>query len=204
MGLTVSRVVKTDNFEKIAELIYITDPYLYPDLFGSLEQAKKLLPVLLLDPKSTFYYKYLYVAKLDNEIVGVVSIVPDKVEWKFNIIRMAYLECGFTMNEAVHEVNKYFEDTFNRIGVCSSVCNVCVDSNCRGQGIGSFIVQKLIATVGSNNIELSVLKDNVAAVKLYTKFGFIIVKECYEYGGYQKPKVLCYSMVRFGDRNRFQ
>ena len=36
MGLTFSRVVKTDNFEKIAELIYFTDPYLYPDLFGSL------------------------------------------------------------------------------------------------------------------------------------------------------------------------
>lgn len=200
MALTFSRVEKNDDYIKIAELIYLTDPYLYPDLFGNLENAKILIPILMNDSKSTFYYQYLYVAKSDTNIVGVVSIVPDSVEWNFATIRMAYLDAGLTMNDAVFAVSKYFEDTFNRIGVRSSVCNICVDSNFRHCGVGSFILQKLIAKVGKNNMELSVLSDNIPAIKLYTKYGFVKVKESYEYGGYNQPQVLCYSMIRFGNK----
>ena len=55
-----------EDYEAVIELVYQTDPYLYPDLFGSLENAKKIMPFLLDDKKSTWFKDYIYTVKKNS------------------------------------------------------------------------------------------------------------------------------------------
>lgn len=198
MNLTFSKLKSDDNYDDVAELIYKTDAYLYPDLFGSLENAKKIIPYLLNDHLSTMYRDYIYVAKDNGKIIGIVSILPHSVEWDFNRIRLAYMEAGLTMGESVYAVSEYFQEAFCKIGNGSNACNICVSEEYRNKGVGSFILERVIHLAGKSTIELSVLSHNEAAVKLYKKFGFVILGESDDYGGFNKPKVPCLSMARIG------
>ena len=189
-----------EDYEAVIELVYQTDPYLYPDLFGSLENAKKIMPFLLDDKKSTWFKDYIYTVKNNSEIIGIVTILPYNVEWNFNAIRIAYMEAGMQITARVRAACDYFADSFTRIGKGASACNICVREDHRGKGIGRFLLEKVIEMAGANNIELTVLANNISAVRLYQNHGFLIIKELYDYGGYNQPKVLCYSMVRIGDK----
>ena len=52
-----------DNLDDIAELIYKTDPYIYPFWFNNnIEEAKKYLKQLLTRPNNLFNIDNLYVA----------------------------------------------------------------------------------------------------------------------------------------------
>ena len=198
-NLEFSKVQCNDDVSRIAELIYQTDPYLYRDLLGDITQGTRLLGILIENPRSIFYKDHLYVCRKDGIIVGIASIQPHGTEWDFDTIRMAYMEFGLEITESVRAAGNYFKKTYSRIGIGAFVCNICIHSDYRGQGIGNFVLGNLIAIVGRNNIELSVLADNIAAIKLYQSHGFIIVDEVYEYGGYNQDKVLCYSMIRTAD-----
>ena len=59
----------------------------------------------------------------------------------------------------------------------SATLHVMVGSEYQGQGVGKFAIKEMIEhafiILGLNRIELSVLKDNERAIKLYEKNGFI-------------------------------
>lgn len=60
----------------------------------------------------------------------------------------------------------------------------------QGEGVGAALVEQVLETAGkaqADSFILEVLENNVAAQKLYTKYGFKIVRrlKCYEYSGDQ-------------------
>ena len=65
----------------------------------------------------------------------------------------------------------------------------------RRKGIGEFMLSKLIIMAGNSNIALTVLKSNTAAIRLYEKYGFRILFEFDDYGGYGNPSVKSYKMM---------
>lgn len=74
--------------------------------------------------------------------------------------------------------------------------NVCVRKEFRSKGVGSYMISKLLEEVGNQDIQLTVLKDNIPAIKLYEKFGFKIIEEFPDYGGHGKPDMVSYQMYR--------
>ncbi len=192
------KLISKDEYSAVAKLIYQTDAYLYPDLFGSIENAKKLLPYLLEDKRSHWYKDYIYVAKENGSVIGIITVIPFNVDWNYASVQMAYMECGLELDDRVKAVCEYFAKASENIGIGASACNICIREDYRGNGIGSFMLEKVIEMVGHNNIELSVLADNTAAIHLYEKYGFVTVRQFYDYGGYGNPPILCNFMVRLG------
>ncbi len=194
--IKLRKIETSDDLKTLTDLIYDTDPYIYKDLFGDKKNALKLFKILLNDKKSLFYRDHFYGAFKDNNIVGIMSIIPSNYEWDPDSIRLAYMELGIKMPNSAKAANEYLSQSFYKIGAKSVACNICVNANYRHMGIGDFLVKKIISIAGRNPIELSVIADNIPAVKLYKKNGFKIIDEKLEYGGYGQEEVLCYSMVR--------
>ncbi|MBR7101249.1 MAG: ribosomal protein S18-alanine N-acetyltransferase [Clostridia bacterium] len=60
----------------------------------------------------------------------------------------------------------------------TEIVNVCVNSSCRGNGIGKMLVSCAIEYSKKNGVQrlmLEVRKSNAIAIKLYESFGFIPV-----------------------------
>ena len=51
---------------------------------------------------------------------------------------------------------------------------LCIDKNFRKQGVGTAIIRDIVGRHNGNTLQLKVYKDNPLAIKLYTKFGFLI------------------------------
>lgn len=194
--IELRKIENCDDIKKIAELIYDTDPYIYKDLLGSRQTAYNLFKILINDKKSLFYRDHFYGAFVDNDIVGIMSIIASGYSWNSDSVRLAYMELGIKMPDCAKSANDYLSQSFSRIGAKSVACNICVSGAYRHVGIGDFLVKKIISIAGRNPIELCVIADNIPAVKLYQKNGFEIIDQKLEYGGYGQKEVLCYSMVR--------
>jgi ribosomal protein S18 acetylase RimI-like enzyme len=64
------------------------------------------------------------------------------------------------------------------------------------------LLKNLFSQTRDSFFELTVLTENAAAIRLYEKFGFMIVGEAFkDYGGYNLPPVDCYKMVCNGIKN---
>ena len=75
--IIIRKANKNDDLERISELIYNVDPYIYPYWFENLENCKKVLPKLILEDNFIFNIETIYIAinSDNNEIVGLSSIV---------------------------------------------------------------------------------------------------------------------------------
>lgn len=185
-GIVVRRANINDNFKKIAELLYKTDPYIYPYWFGSLKNCINELTPLLLEKKFFFYYKNLFVAIKDNNIVGVVCIVDKSTDLNYDYSKLkSYNEryC-FTIVNYIEGLIKEVENAD-----FAYISNVCVDEHYRGMHIGNYMVNTIIEIYKNDmfkKIVLDCLADNPGAIKLYQNLGFEKFTEIFK--GFNNPK----------------
>lgn len=185
----------------ISQLIYETDPFIYRDLFGTLENAEKILPLLLEDNKSIFYKKNYYVVTgNDDEIMGLGKFFKYASAWDEQAIINTFYQLNLPIPQSLKSVSSYFERTFNHPSVGGNACNITVVPKHHRQGVGDFIIKQFIILAGNQDIHLTVLADNLPAIKLYEKNGFIIVDTFLDYGGHNGPPVLCHEMRYFLQR----
>lgn len=197
-NLSFRKVNENDDLNILSDLIYITDPYIYPDLFGNKEKAKIILAQILDKEGQTFSKDNYYVGCIKDEIVGLAALYKVKPVWSEREMKNIFYESMIEIPPSFYEVSEYFVNVFEHAQSGIHFCNMVVSKEHRKKGIASFMLEKIIKISGRNNIELSVLADNIAAIKLYKKFGFVIIDEFDDYGGYNKPKVKCYKMYKEG------
>lgn len=185
----------------IAKLIYDTDGFIFPALFTGCEDprktAERVFSLALKTGTDHLFNKDNVFVCFDNEkIVGMILWYCGAMEWNYEELIQLASEAGANLkHEIVENINNsFFEDdkemnpsdtiTLSYVSVCNSM---------RGRGIGSFMLNNFIASHEKSAMELCVLKDNKAAIKLYENKGFIIESE---YNGYsQTPiKPVCYRM----------
>ena len=84
--LIIRKPTKEDKLEKISELLYKTDPFIYPYWFETLENCINELTPLLVEDKFFFNISNLYVAlnREDNEIVGVTCIRDKSINFNYD------------------------------------------------------------------------------------------------------------------------
>lgn len=194
-NLQIRTLRADDDINVVAELIMDTDPYIYRDLFGGIENAVKVLPQLFKRNSGIFKRSCYYLAVEGQEILGVTAFFKYGDTWDSNEVEMAFVEVGVQLPVSFSAVSEYFKEAHNYLPEVKA-CNVCVRKKFRRRGIGDFMVKEVIRMAGNSNIVLTVMADNSAAVKLYEKNGFKVLYEFEDYGGYKRNKVRCYQMIR--------
>lgn len=195
---TFAQLSDEKDYYKTAELIYGTDPYIYHDLFGDRETACDVLYNSFDNPDCIFYKQYVYVVKgkKSGEVVGVALFHPKNTEWNETVIVNDFKKAGASCPESFEAVSQYLSSVYNVSSIGGSICNISISPNYRRRGIAMFALKNLLEVAQNETIELTVLKNNVAAINLYKKLGFKILGEPFmDYGGYNLPKVECYKMV---------
>lgn len=193
--------VKKSDLYKVAKLIYETDPYIYPALFENKTNAIELLPELILSNKDKMFCKSnIFVIKNNGNIAGIILWKKGPLQWSKDIFINKSKELDINVSHFLDKVyNEYFKSYENeQLGGIISLINVCVDKEYRGVGLGKELLKQFVQVHRQEELELCVLKDNDAAVKLYKGCGF---KECSKiYNGFsvddiqEKPK--CFKMTR--------
>ena len=192
------RLWQLNDYKETAELIYSTDPYIYKDLFGSLVNACAVLRYSFDNPESVFYKMAIYIAKCvsRDEVIGTVLFHTNNFVWSVDKMLMDFEKAGVIPGEAFFSASEYMNKTYNYRKIGCSLCNICIKDKYRGLGIATYMLKCLLSTVDNKTIELTVLKDNIAAINLYRKLGFEIVGDAFkDYGGFMLPNVECYKMM---------
>ncbi len=142
---------KIDDFKRVNELakqVHEIHVNWNPDLFLSVDEVL---------PKDTFkdliQNKQIFIAKLENKIVGYVT---------------------FSIKEKENPSMRYRKQL--------NIEAICVDEDCRGNGIGTSLleyIRKLGKEQGCTDVYLTVNQENENAIKVYEKFGFKVKNIAY-------------------------
>lgn len=176
-----------DDLNQIAKLIYLTDPYVYPNWFDSMEDGIKVILQMIEMP--TLYNKEnITVAITDTGVIAgiVVSKQSPFVEKKEYIIKSFEL-AGVILDKRTDFV---FESYYSKMGSADDgyyIANVAVDSNYRNRGIAAAMMTHVLKDKDFCSLE-SVIANPVSW-RLYQRLGF---KIAFEYPGVHD--IPCYKM----------
>ncbi len=186
------------DYRETAKIIYGTDPYIYRDLFGDVENAQKILSYSFDNPESVFFKNAVYIVKsrITGEVVSCALFHTNDFVWDSNIMLSDFEKAGVVPPRSFFAAAEYMIKTYNFRKIGCSMCNISVKEEFRRQGIAFFMLTKLLKRNDDKTVELTVLKDNVNAINLYKKLGFRIIGEPFkDYGGHNSPEEYCYKMV---------
>ncbi len=210
-GLSFVQIKKEDAFSEecykdIAELIFETDDFIYPALFGDGADGKRnasiLIPAIFeANCDSMFSKSNLFVSTIEGKIVGLILWHKGVLDWTPKYILEYANRNGVSLNEAdVKKVREeYVSERYSRDDMsCNDtilLINVCVRKENRGIGIASRMLKSFIADHFQDPMELAVLADNRPAIILYEKHGFQTTEEVDGFSRcLDKPK--CLIMTR--------
>lgn len=204
--LSKGTVLSKTQYADIARLIYETDPYIYPVMFGEGEEgvrcAIRILPAVFEAGKDAMFAKNnLFVLKEGERITGLILWCAGNLSWDTQSILKIARQKGGGLNEENTElvrreyVSSCYEDETRSDCKMLSLINVCVLQEMRGTGAGTFLLNHFIKAHTESPMELTVLSDNAVAIRLYQKFGFEMIRE--EEGFALIPKKpMCFTMQR--------
>ena len=190
--MVIRNLQKNDNFEEVAQLIYLTDPYIYPYWFNNnIQEAKKVLAELI-KKKTIFYYKNIIIAKIKDEIVGYALCVSNK--YKIENKLEDYKKINFFYQ---YTIENYIENLYQfNISDKVSLMGICVLPQYRRHEIGFELMNNVFKKYGNKEYVLEMLADNVSAYGMYKKCGFKKVGEGKGFAGYGLPDVAIFEMKK--------
>ena len=168
-----------DNFEQVAEALYLVDQYIFPDLFGDEDGAKKFAKELFSDdPDALFSYDKTLVAKdEEGNIAGILIYRGDKCSpWDTDKIREKFLATGYELPENFERANEKYMKKVTEPELPKDAAEIeflGVREDYRGQGIGGKLMQQVYNNPTISEAHLDVLDSHPTARGLYDKLGFI-------------------------------
>ncbi len=148
---TIIEIPRIEDFNKVNELakqVHELHVNWRPDLFLSVDEV-----ISKEDFEKMIQAKEIFVAKIEDEIVGYITInIKEKINPSMRYRKQLQIEA------------------------------ICVDEKTRGKGIGTQLL-KHIKQYGKENdctdIYLTVNEENVSAIKMYEEFGFKVKSIAY-------------------------
>lgn len=201
--------LSTEQCYDIADLIYDTDKYIYPALFAGQGEPKEnarivLTSILCKGTDEMFKKDNLFLCTIGNRVIGLILWNRGMLKWdcdtfideasnantqliKENVLLVKNAYIGNRYESNAQEEREYV-----------NLINVCVGSDMRGKGIGSFLIRSFISEHRAEAMKLCVLCDNTSAVRLYKENGFTISLQSPGFS-LEERKPLCYEMIRISD-----
>ena len=189
------KIVQADinDFEMvkaIGDLIYLTDPYIYPDMFeGDILLAEKVAHSLL-SKETLFNYKNIKVAMLDNIVAGFMIIIGNYPINNSELIKESFMETINRLPPRLENVIKDYFEMFANGWVGTQIMSLAVKKEFRNKKIATRMLQSLDK---NTTYSLACIKDNKIARRLYEHNGFELLEE---YVGY--TNIMCVELVRRG------
>lgn len=168
------RKADVDHGEAIGKLLYYTDPYIYPDAFGSAEKAKIIFPYMMKKHKGIFSSENIYVAELDNTVVGIIIAFDFE-----SISNVSYLDISRQLIDVPTKFNMVCTEYFEKIPSYAEpntayILALSVLSKYRACGVGQRLLQEVQEVFSYHSLKLHVLVSNTSAIRLYKRNGFYI------------------------------
>lgn len=201
--LVFRRANESDDLFVISELIYNTDPYIYPFWFNNdIDEARKFLSKLLKCEGSLYNVNNFYVAvdKSNNHIVGVLCAIDKstKLMYDYNDDKQINNNYKFTIENYVKPIEEYVSNIESDKHIYIS--NICVSDGLRGLKIGSKLLSCFIEQMEKGSkyetFELDCLLHNLRAKNLYHNMGFREIKEIVGFDGTDHSKVEVVNFLR--------
>lgn len=184
----------------ISLLLHDTDKYIYNAMM-SRQQAKRILPHLIASSNnkdSMFSKENLFIAKAGKRVIGVILFKKGPLNWNSGELRKYAEFEGEILPETLKKVEEeYFTEYNNTEENVISIINCCVHSNWRyNLGIGSRMMAAFIQNHRQEILQLYVLKETPAAMRVYERNGFELVNVCNGFS-VDNRNLPCGFMVRY-------
>ena len=178
-----------DDLNKVAELIYYSDNYIYPYLFEEdLAIAKNVLTKMIVDD-TIYNYKNIMIALSDGQIIAMIVSKAVPILINSDAMLNSFVQAGVPVGARFAKVYKDYFKLLEDEPADIYVANVAVDKLYRNLGVGKAFLGSILKDNFTYNLE--VVKANSAAISLYKTLGFDIE---YEYPGF--TEIPCYRMKR--------
>lgn len=186
-NVVIRKLCEDDDFMQVAKLIYLTDPYIYPYWFDSVEDGQKVICEMINLP--TIYNKNnITVAVMPNgEIAGMV-VALEKIDEKEEHLEEAFKRANICCDERTHKIFTDYYDKMKDEQRGLYIANVVVDPMFRKMGIAAAMVSSVVGERKFCHLEC--VKENVGALRVYQRLGFKIENEYL--GVFEVP---CYNMT---------
>ena len=156
-------------------MIYETDPYIYPAMFSSKQDAVTLLKaVIRADSDAMFCKDNLYAAFDDGQITGILLWLKGSLNWDAKQFQSMANRVSVALPDTFSLVcsNYFSEYSDPSLDGVVSLVNICVSQNCRSKGVGKRLVASFFQDIEAERYELFCLEDNERAIALYKALGF--------------------------------
>ena len=177
--IEIKNLSPDDNFEQVAEALYLVDQYIFPDLFGSEDGAKKYIKALFSDDENALFSfdKTLVAKDEEGNIAGVIIYRGDKcTPWDTDKMRERFLSIDDTLPEEFERANERYMKKVTAPELPKDAAEiefVGVREEYRGQGIGGKLMRQITDNPAISEAHLDVLDSHPAARGLYDKLGFL-------------------------------
>lgn len=161
----------------VARLIYDTDAYLFPFLFGARGSALPVLEELFALEANSFSFRHVQVAEYEEQVAGII-IAYDPVTIDKNAEQADFRRVLSFWQQLLMQPKYWLLGAFLDKSEISGqyVQNLCVDTAFRGKGIGTQMLRQFCQnTQGPVWLDVESGNDRVRA--LYERLGFTVVRE---------------------------
>lgn len=188
-----------DDFSEIAELIYRSDPYIYPYWFDDdIRSGIRSLSEMVATEGTVFNYQNCYVAydKEGGHIVGVICAIDKSVDLNYNydVLQGIDEKYKYTIGSYIFEIIDQVEkDNF------MSLIVVCVSEAFRNRKIGTNLLENFISQmeeVGYEEFQTDCLLHNLRGKNLGHSLGFKEVNIFKGFDGKNPPEVEVVTFLR--------
>ena len=186
--MEIRRARASDNFREIAELIYETDKFIYPNLATSKSEAIDII-IDMIKSRTIYNYKNCLIAIENSCIVGLICYTQK------TSVKNCYDKWLSSDNKLKHVIENYIlkcEEELKESEIAFTC--VCVKAEYRRRKIASRLIQYMFHLFPNRYFYLYTLKQNFAAINLYQSMGFETIKEQKGYNYYYKRKPIIYLM----------
>ena len=184
---TVRSMNDSDDACQVAKLIYLTDPYIYPGWFDTIEQGIRVIKEMI-NLDTLYNRKNIKVAvDKNNFVAGVLVGCDSPFTESFDEIKKAFALANVEIDDRSRFI---FDNYYALMGEDEGhyIANVAVDPDYRKRGIAALLVDSKIKNKDVCTLEC--VKANAHTWRLYQRLGFKIE---YEYPGVFG--VPCYKMT---------
>lgn len=200
LGVEICNLSPDDNFEQVADALYLVDQYIFPDLFRNKENAKTFAKALFSDdPNALFSYNKTLVAKdEDNNIIGVMVYRDQNCSpWDTDAVRERFLETGLALPEHFERANEGYMKKITDAELPDGAAEiefVGVRDEWRSNGVGGRLMKAVMDNPNYTEVHLDVLDSHPGARRLYDKLGFRAAGE--KFGNYPDGSEGVQHMIR--------
>ena len=197
--LTQKDILTEQQLLDIAGLIYDTDKYISEALFTSRGQAKRVLPLVFESGRDKmFRLGNIFCARYKNRIIGLILRKTGPLSWSADTLLEMAKRLGEELPETVKRAeSEYFSEYAKTPAGSTAIINCCVNGNYRMRSeirLGTHLMNAFLEQ-HEEPLNLYVLRETTAAMRLYLHVGFKISDECNGFS-IDNRNLPCYYMTR--------